>query len=85
MDAIRAIMWTTGRRRTADGTGFCCALPISPALWSWPATAGTPRAVVLHRQETAPNGDGTAKALWRPGKVAIDFVKEGEAGRTGTD
>ncbi len=29
-------------------------------------------------QETVPNGDGTAKALWEPGKVAYDFVREAD-------
>jgi hypothetical protein len=29
-------------------------------------------------QETRPNGDGTAKALWMGEKMGIDFVKEGD-------
>lgn len=30
-------------------------------------------------QETEPNLDGTAKALWMPEKIAVDFVKEGDS------
>lgn len=80
MDAIRAHYVDDRKKEIGDGTGFCCAHPISTGLVELAGDGRTAKGLwYCIGQETAPNGDGTAKALWETGKVAIDFVKEGES------
>ena len=63
-----------------DGVGAVNAHPISTGLVKLAGDGKTAKGLWYSiGQDTKPNGDGTALAMWNTGKVAIDFVKEGDA------
>ena len=80
MEAIRGYYVTKHAADLGDGVGTMNAHPISTGLVELAGDGKTAKGLWYSiGQDTAPNGDGTAKALWNTGKVAIDFVKEGDA------
>ena len=80
MDNIRSYYVTKHAADLGDGVGTMNAHPISTGLVELAGDGKTAKGLWYSiGQDTYPNGDGTAKALWNTGKVAIDFVKEGDA------
>ena len=80
MEAIRGYYVTKHAADLGDGVGSMNAHPISTGLVELAGDGKTAKGLWYSiGQDTYPNGDGTAKALWNTGKVAIDFVKEGDA------
>ena len=80
MDAIRAYYVTKHAADLGDGVGTMNAHPISTGLVQLAGDGKTAKGLWYSiGQDTKPNGDGTALAMWNTGKVAIDFVKEGDA------
>ncbi len=71
MDAIRA--WYDKRH----GDGYMAFHPATTGLVELAGDGKTAKGLFYSiANETEANGDGTAKALWMPEKVAFDFVKE---------
>ena len=77
MDSIRDYYVT----RRGDHTVGCLShYPVSTGLVELAGDGQTAKGLwYCIGQETTPNGDGTAKAMWITGKVAIDFRKEGDS------
>ena len=86
MDAIKAYYvdkHLADRQALAEKTGLdlyegtLVNRPISTGLVQVAGDGKTAKALFYSiGQETTPLGDGTAEALWEPGKVAYDMVKE---------
>ena len=75
LDSIRK--WYTAGQ---GGVGTLYQHPISTGLVELAGDGKTAKGLWYSiGQDTKPNGDGTALAMWNTGKVAIDFVKEGDA------
>ena len=75
LDSVRK--WYTAGDR---GVGSLTHHPISTGLVELAGDGQTAKGLwYCIGQETTPNGDGTAKAMWITGKVAIDFLKEGDS------
>ena len=73
MDNIRA--WYEKKH----GAGYLAFHPASTGLVELAGDGKTAKALFYSiAQETESNGDGTAKALWMPEKIAFDLVKEGD-------
>ncbi len=80
LDNIRAYYVTKHAADLGDGVGTMNAHPISTGLVKLAGDGKTAKGLWYSiGQDTKPNGDGTALAMWNTGKVAIDFVKEGDA------
>lgn len=80
MDAIRAYYVDKHAADLGDGIGTMNAHPISTGLVELAGDGLTAKGLWYSiGQDTKPNGDGTALAMWNTGKVAIDFIKEGDA------
>ena len=80
MDNIRSYYVTKHAADLGDGVGTMNAHPISTGLVELAGDGKTAKGLWYSiGQDTYPNGDGTAKALWNTGKVAIDFVRRGDA------
>lgn len=59
------------------GRGVLCNHPVSTGLVREAEDGKTAKGMWYSiAQETVPNGDGTAAALWMPEKIAVDFLKE---------
>jgi hypothetical protein len=77
MDAIRAYYVDKHAADLGDGVGTMNAHPISTGLVELAGDGKTAKGLWYSiGQDTTPNGDGTALAMWNTGKVAIDFVLE---------
>ena len=73
MDAIRG--WYV----KPHGAGYMAFDPASTGLVELAGDGKTAKALFYCiAQRTEPNGDGTAKALWWPHKLAVDMVKQGD-------
>lgn len=73
MDNIRA--WYVREH----GAGYMAFHPASTGLVELAGDGRTAKGLFYSiAQETESNGDGTAKALWMPEKIAFDFIKEGD-------
>ena len=73
MDNIRA--WYDKRH----GDGYMAFHPATTGLVELAGDGKTAKGLFYSiANETEPNGDGTAKALWMPEKLAFDFIKEGD-------
>ena len=74
MDNIRA--WYDKKH----GDGYMAFHPATTGLVELAGDGRTAKGLFYSiANETESNGDGTAKALWMPEKVAFDFIKEGDA------
>lgn len=61
------------------GDGYLAFHPASTGLVELAGDGKTAKGLFYSiANETEANGDGTAKALWMPEKIAFDFVKEGD-------
>ncbi len=79
MEAIRSYYVEKHAADLGDGVGSMNAHPISTGLVELAGDSKTAKGLWYSiGQDTTPNGDGTALALWKTGKVAIDFVKEAD-------
>ena len=77
MDNIRAYYVDKHAADLGDGIGTMNAHPISTGLVELAEDGQTCKGLWYSiGQDTTPNGDGTALALWVTGKVGIDFVLE---------
>lgn len=77
MDSIRNYYVT---KRGDHSVGCLSQYPVSTGLVELAGDGQTAKGLwYCIGQETTPNGDGTAKAMWITGKVAIDFLKEGDS------
>lgn len=73
MDNIRA--WYDKKH----GDGYMAFHPASTGLVELAGDGATAKGLFYAiANETEDNGDGTAKALWMPEKIAFDFIKEGD-------
>ncbi len=73
MDAIR--QWYVKPR----GAGYMACHPASTGLVELAGDGKTAKGLFYCiAQETEANGDGTARALWLPHKLGLDFVKEAD-------
>jgi hypothetical protein len=73
MDAIAA--WYV----KPHGVGYMAFHPASTGLVELAGDGKTAKGLFYCiAQETTPNGDGTARALWIPHKIGFDFVKEAD-------
>ena len=80
MEAIRGYYVTKHAADLGDGVGHMNAHPVSTGLVELAGDGKTAKGLwYCIGQDTTPNGDGTACAMWNCGKVAIDFVKEGDS------
>jgi hypothetical protein len=80
LENIRAYYVDKHAADLGDGIGTMNAHPISTGLVELAGDGLTAKGLWYSiGQDTTPNGDGTALAMWNTGKVAIDFVKEGDA------
>ena len=74
MDNIRA--WYDVKH----GDGYMAFHPATTGLVELAGDGKTAKGLFYSiANETESNGDGTAKALWMPEKVAFDFIKEGDS------
>ena len=79
MDNIRSYYVDKHAADLGDGKGTMNAFPLSTGLVELAEDGMSARGLwYCIGQTTAPNADGTACALWITGKVAIDFIKEGD-------
>ena len=79
MDAIRAYYVDKHNAEMGDGKGYLSNHPASTGLVREAEDGKTAKGMWYSiAQETRPNGDGTALALWMPEKIGVDFVKEAE-------
>jgi hypothetical protein len=79
MDAIRDYYVAKHDKAIGDGKGWLTNHPATTGLVRLAGDGKTARGLWYSiAQETRPNGDGTAKALWMPEKIAVDFVKEAD-------
>ena len=77
MDAIRAYYVDKHAAEMGDGTGYLSNHPATTGLVREAEDGKTAKGMWYSiAQETRPNGDGTALALWMPEKIAVDFVRE---------
>ncbi len=59
------------------GAGYLAFHPASTGLVELAGDGQTAKGLFYSiAQETEPNGDGTARALWMPEKIGFDFIKE---------
>ena len=59
------------------GNGYLAFHPASTGLVELAGDGRTAKGLFYSiAQETEPNGDGTARALWMPEKIAVDFIRE---------
>ena len=73
LDNIRA--WYNKKH----GDGYMAFPPASTGLVELAGDGKTAKGLFYSiANETEANGDGTAKALWMPEKLAFDFIKEGD-------
>ena len=73
MDAIR------GWYDKQHGDGYMAFHPATTGLVELAGDGKTAKGLFYSiANETESNGDGTAKALWMPEKVAFDFIREGD-------
>ena len=73
LDSIRA--WYDKKH----GDGFMAFHPATTGLVELAGDGRTAKGLFYSiANETEANGDGTAKALWMPEKLAFDFIKEGD-------
>lgn len=79
MEAIHGYYVTRHAAELGDGVGHMNAHPISTGLVHLAGDGKTARGLwYCIGQDTRPNGDGTALAMWNCGKVAIDFIREAD-------
>ena len=79
MDAIRAYYVDKHNAEMGDGKGYLSNHPASTGLVREAEDGKTAKGMWYSiAQETRPNGDGTALALWMPEKIGVDFVKEAD-------
>lgn len=79
MDAIRAYYVEKHAAEMGEGLGYLSNHPASTGLVREAEDGKTAKGMWYSiAQETRPNGDGTALALWMPEKIGVDFVKEAD-------
>ena len=77
MDAIRGYYVDKHLAEMGDGKGYLSNHPMTTSMIRLAEDGKTARGLWYSiAQETRPNGDGTAKALWTPEKIAVDYVRE---------
>lgn len=77
MDAIRAYYVDKHDAEMGDGKGWLSNHPASTGLVREAEDGQTAKGMWYSiAQETRPNGDNTATALWMPEKIGVDFVRE---------
>ena len=77
MDNIRSYYVEKRKQDIGDGTGYMNAHPISTGLVELADDGKSAKGLWYSiGQETSPNGDGTADAIWITEKVGIDFLLE---------
>lgn len=79
MDAIRGYYVDKHNAEMGEGIGYLSNHPISTGLVRQAEDGKTAKGMWYSiAQETRPNDDGTALALWMPEKIGVDFVKEAD-------
>ena len=79
MEAIRGYYVDHHAREMGDGTGYLSNHPVTTGLVRLAEDGKTAKGMWYSiAQETRPQGDGTALALWMPEKIGVDFVKEAD-------
>ena len=77
MEEIRKYYVDHHLAEVGDGTGYLSNHPVSTGLVREAEDGRTAKGMWYSiAQETRPNGDGTALALWMPEKIAVDFIRE---------
>ena len=77
MEEIRKYYVDRHLAEMGDGTGYLSNHPVSTGLVREAEDGRTAKGMWYSiAQETRPNGDGTALALWMPEKIAVDFIRE---------